>query len=60
MNRFKRVWFGKGDMRPEFRPSGLALDRVQFCYRNVVGQGAFTKRGAVINWFKQVRQELNR
>lgn len=56
MSKWRLVF--KRPINPEFKPSGLALDHIQFAMFNVVGRGAKTKRGALINWLKQVRTEL--
>ncbi len=51
IERFKVAWFGRGDMSPKFKPCGLALQNVQFAYRNVVGRGQSNKLRAAISWF---------
>ena len=61
MSKLKLLWgTGKNDYSPKFLMNGLSGTKIQFAYRNVVGEGADTKRQAVVNWAKQVRIELGR
>ena len=55
-NRFKTAWglnnIRSHDYSPQFKPSGLVLDHIQFSYRNITGRGSKTKIGAVVNWLR--------
>lgn len=51
VNKLRLIF--KRPFNPEFKPSGIALDYIQFAMFNVVGAGAKTKQRAVINWVKQ-------
>lgn len=45
-----------GKFNPQFIPCGIALDHIQLAMFNVIGRGSKSRRGAIVEWFKEYKR----